>query len=1099
MTLKTYTVQPGDTLGDIAQRNATSIAELRQLNPFVRNADQIQAGWNLSLPADAQSPSAAPSSVTVAPATPAPSAGNASQAGDVLKLNPPAAPAPVCKESFSDDQGPGCDPRYADILYETGQRKFWLLRQKTLNDVLEAADLLSQKVVLGDTDTRLQGLDDSGLLDYFLEPKLSNFLLGEEKARLEEIETYDPDLEANAEEADSFRGVLNGMNPVDRADLNKYEREQLAEGERLIQLRVEKRKLEAKARSVAETQGYTIENGQLFTPEAMQARRIVQTYLAEREKLLTKDLPSFDQDEIAQLLAQKQQKALDECAPECFIRLDELLKWRREHEAQLNYSAYVQAILQAADYGLALPEYALLSNANEDIQEGVKVFKSYLGALKAQRTIETEIEKKHRDWITATGKEAPAPGGLCEAERIQWFALKDKLDELKLRAKTNVAGLRPTRHLLWQPEEFQPRPLERLVRTDFPLREFSLAKTQQRLSHLSVREMFKLLGEDVGQILKEDSRALPGKVLEAGEGEGRSLDADDQFAYWLKRQDAFPIDDQGDWFTEAGEFDPQRFKAYLDTKKLKVDSLQDPAALANWGDYLRQMIFENSARKRLRLFDHSPQARLIRCLTPPQPNIYLNATAKAPSIDSAPNFSASLDLTLDINLARGEVDIGEFEYPARAKAINKPLLLSYYDYQNNIQKLNVGSFSLYAALKAWGFAGASLMLAGKLNFSPKLPERQLSLNPSRAAERGAGGLDYDAASAKLELFAGVQAGFQLSGELSWAPPKALFDLHHAPVPGKLKDDGWCTLAGFGADLTGGVGVGLKGDFSLGLQNNQLVLRMKAAVFAGPGVDGEFNFVVGYQAITWLLHLFSSELNKNQYRPLRWVTPDAFDYLYGLNAMAAVGINIQTLFLAGYDVSMRTYQALIAGRRAGSVAFSIMRYERPEELRQWSINVIPEALGALLDSLLAEPQAFTITKTQVGSGGKVETQEESFTEVQAYLMQQQAIEQLLRWVASAAQKRNTLAAAQRQFEEAVTRMKTGKAKPANAGQVYCENLGRMNDFMDVPVMRHDERNSDRMRARYKEHIELLGAPMAGSCKPWSNSLHKGLRYDPSTPY
>ena len=115
------------------------------------------------------------------------------------------------------------------------------------------------------------------------------------------------------------------------------------------------------------------------------------------------------------------------------------------------------------------------------------------------------------------------------------------------------------------------------------------------------------------------------------------------------------------------------------------------------------------------------------------------------------------------------------------------------------------------------------------------------------------------------------------------------------------------------------------------------------------------------------------------------------------------------------------------------------------------------------------------------------------------MQQQAIEQLLRWVASAAQKRNTLTAAQRQFEEAVTRMKTGKAKPTNAGQVYCENLGRMNDFMDVPVMRHDERNSDRMRARYKEHIELLGAPMAGSCKPWSNSLHKGLRYDPSTPY
>ncbi|MBU1330666.1 MAG: hypothetical protein KJ884_11665 [Gammaproteobacteria bacterium] len=65
-------------------------------------------------------------------------------------------------------------------------------------------------------------------------------------------------------------------------------------------------------------------------------------------------------------------------------------------------------------------------------------------------------------------------------------------------------------------------------------------------------------------------------------------------------------------------------------------------------------------------------------------------------------------------------------------------------------------------------------------------------------------------------------------------------------------------------------------------------------------------IVGGVWLGLLLHLFSSELNKNQYRPLRWVTPEAFDYLYGLNAMAVVGINIQTLFLAGHDVVMRTY-------------------------------------------------------------------------------------------------------------------------------------------------------------------------------------------------
>ena len=99
---------------------------------------------------------------------------------------------------------------------------------------------------------------EAGCIDaVFLEPKLSNFLVGEDKTRLEEIETYDPDLEANAEEAELFRVAVNGMGPIDRLEQTAYEREQLAEGERLIRLRAEKRALEVKARGSAEDQGHT--------------------------------------------------------------------------------------------------------------------------------------------------------------------------------------------------------------------------------------------------------------------------------------------------------------------------------------------------------------------------------------------------------------------------------------------------------------------------------------------------------------------------------------------------------------------------------------------------------------------------------------------------------------------------------------------------------------------------------------------------------------------------------------------------------------------------------------------------------------------------
>ena len=104
----------------------------------------------------------------------------------------------------------------------------------------------------------------------------------------------------------------------------------------------------------------------------------------------------------------------------------------------------------------------------------------------------------------------------------------------------------------------------------------------------------------------------------------------------------------------------------------------------------------------------------------------------------------------------------------------------------------------------------------------------------------------------------------------------------------------------------------------------------------------------------------------------------------------------------------------------------------------------------------------------------------FSSVQTYLFQQQAIEQLLRWIVNAANTQARLYAAQRQFEEAVTRMKTGKAKPVRAMQAYCANLTRMDDFMAEKVDALQS-GTDDMRARYLEHVKLLGAHLEGVCK------------------
>lgn len=45
-----YTVQSGDTLSEIAAANNTSVAEVMAANPGIENANQIQAGQNISVP-----------------------------------------------------------------------------------------------------------------------------------------------------------------------------------------------------------------------------------------------------------------------------------------------------------------------------------------------------------------------------------------------------------------------------------------------------------------------------------------------------------------------------------------------------------------------------------------------------------------------------------------------------------------------------------------------------------------------------------------------------------------------------------------------------------------------------------------------------------------------------------------------------------------------------------------------------------------------------------------------------------------------------------------------------------------------------------------
>jgi len=989
-----------------------------------------------------------------------------------------------------------CSKRFANIFYCTEQRAFWLLPTRAAALIDEAIHLLERQIAAGKPAAeRMEGLNQCGLLDYFLEPHLSNFLEGAAKARLLELEAEhpyidDPALAMRMRARD--QPVAKGLFAKDaakrrwqaaEAERKRFEADHQAHRERLA-LKKEWAALRERAIGQARQQGYVHQRGSLFSPQAVEANARVQAYLKAREEVLADpDFAIYQADEIARLLAEDKlrfEQAMD-CRVNCQAAFKSFWQWRETQSAKLAFAQYREAIVQVAEYGLALPEYALLPSPTLDLAAGIALFKRYLHLQRRQHVLTAEIRGKYEQWVKATGELAAAPRGLARQEREQWEALRAEAEALRRQAEANVAATAPRRHLLWNPEAFEPAPVERLMRTDFPLREVSLpgsgAGPLSYFSVLNLAQMGEQLKHGLSQGAVESAKLL--RHAPASSDGGADIDtAASALHHWLAEQQAVRIGDQeGDWFDAQGWFDVERCYAYLRRQGYGVESLEDGARRAAWGEQLRQVLFEDSVRERMRLFDASPEARLVRCLAPPQANIHESLVLTAPSMSMTRGLNAMGRVSLDVDLARGEVQLLNADLPAREKA--EPLVLRYTSTDGEVRALNVGRFSLNLNARAWGFAGASLMLAGQLEVGLWNTRYGTALTPDQPATRSpgtVGGATTLASSplpggrarqatvdkgvtGQFNLFAGTQAGIQLTGALNWAPPRelAMINRGNSIQPGPA--NGWMSLGRLTLGASVGFGLGAGASFELSLHDGRLILALKASLISGPGATGNFRFEVGYEALVDILNLFRRELHRNNNRPLDWVQGSAADYLSRMNALGALGLDPAMVYLIAYDKVMSLFEALIRPGRGGIIALMIVRYGEEKGIRKWVTEAPASALGPLLYTLVSAPRAFAAGN------------EATYSRAQSWHFQQQAITRILSWVAEGEE----FSTSQYQFVESCIRMNKFGVRREDAEGSYCRNRQVLDRFMKVPVLGLSDPGADLMRARYTALTQRLGAP------------------------
>ncbi|MGR4066479.1 hypothetical protein [Billgrantia sp. C5P2] len=1039
---------------------------------------------------------------------------------------------------------------WADILYLTGTGTFWLLTEEVAKALHDAAEELAGWVKVEDPVQRLEHLNtDAGLLECFLPARPENFLDEAEREQAKEKLKRLAELmrERGDEEADPAQRVSNHtplsedpwfwVSPLIVGAPRLWNRVWNAEETRLLE---ELHGLYRQGIERAKAEEYVIEGNSYYGPWEAEIERALETYRQCRAAIIQKHV-SVDQPgallPVRQALVEYQ-AFLADCesmspkdSSRCAVIGDFVSREAERLDADLR--AYCDSILALATLGVATPEWALasapLSGSPAGLERGVEAFDHYNRVLQQASTLFEAVEAKLNQWATATARRSTLPIHLFQEEREAFNRLVAQLDVLYQLAETQVASMRPQRVLFWQADindqrhalGYRRQTIDVLVRKDFPLREFSSPRAEQALSHVSLRHLLRDVREaDHRALLRdlEQDGVLPATMWEANET---------ALSNWLARRGCERIERRTDWFEEhLGLFIPDAFFDYLDAQGYEVQSLQQESAKSAWAETLQRILFTGPSRERLRLFDASAQAQMLRLVGMPhaalnealgthldEPVTLVEREAslaffeweqeteaggsvtqevkhrreatnesnlggprrgpwQATEGDNGTSFEAGAKYQLELkgtySLARGEISLGTLQLPSESDALPFEAVLTQR--QNEIR--NLGRYSLQVSAVAKGFAGASLALTAEAGLG--FDHDGLKLTGLEWAQREAEG-------ATLKAFAGATVGVNTRCSMRWEPPADITQ----QLP-QLADRDWLTLSSqqaelnawrtlghavLGLEAAGGIGgeLGLR----LGIHQGKFVAYFKGKVVAGKGVGGQIAMELDLKQLNLWLMMLSQALRDNDYGFVDWVDRDAFEGMSRLAYLAATTLlDVSLLAARGLDGIQRLYDLMTQSERAGMVAHAIVNDPRDDEMRAWIQHLSPEALGPLLNTLAFPPgwRGYTIDGVRLDRG-------------QGTDLQQIAIAKCLDWleVGYTTSGHYDLAKAQQLFERAVARMSLDGTydETRSWGVAYCQNRYRLDQFMARSLT--DSGAARLAREQYLLVANRLGSEVDNSCQ------------------
>ena len=1006
-----HKIKEGETLSLIAQRDDTTVEALQQLNSQqIKDVNLIYAGNTLNIPSN----SALESNEEV-------------KIRKVISL-PPADEQPIgAEQNLFPSNIITCEKdttskKYKDIAYFVEGNAFYLL-DKCAFDYLENAEKIQQdRVKNKDKKDVMKSLSQARLLDGLLSAEITSFISDEDKPIYQDIEKW---LDNKATH------VSKSKSAYEAAAWVKYKE-------------TKRDDILKKAQKQAVSDGYVVDDGKLYSYREPKIKKAIKSYLKARERFLD-NAELTPENQIEDLKTRLQ--ALNKINIGGHYHVGNALAYNKLYlskevdNTNKQYEALVLSIEDLSKLGIATPELALAGT--EGMQEGHKRYAHYFNYLKQAKKLEVELHKKLKLLLKATNSFALPPNQILLSEFNALKTLEKEALNIHLSAIKNVLDMSSSLFLLWNAEDYRPKPFKNIVKGDFPLREYILGSEKEGKGEFSQLRYISL--NDISQPIERANNSISPQE-NSGHSIKRMLS---DFVVEL------PIEDT--WFDEDGLFNVAAFNETLKEKNIEVESLNTSSV--KWGEAISNILFSKELTKRLSPFDDTKQAQYFRMAMLSSEVSVSNSS----SIAIVNNISGSgntktievlpLEAKAELVLAKGEVNIIQmmtgkpfikFPEVISTKDIEEKIPVSYFDKgQKKTIQFRCGAFQAQMYCKAWGFAGASMVLGGKI-------------------ELGAGGFTVpdlyeinngELSSRLIKLEMGLKAGVELGGIFLWYPPSGYPDFlidkekpAHQLIKGAFK---------FEKSVTAELPIRFR------FVDKKLLIGFN---LGPPAAKLSFEGEITPSMVGAWVWQFQRLLRQANYRRIDIVADDeTFKELSNLSkAMLYSQLNIG-LFLAKQKDVLDQIMTIFDESSAGLVAYTLINGDE-KILAEWTRLLIPEALGPLLYTLVSAPESFKLKN--------VDTQMDlTILKEEALLMQQLALCKVINWLGNNEVMAREQQAAIRQMQEALERMNRDSSAPDLIEEKklrYINNRDELLDFMnrDVVVDERKEYNYDNSNTLYK---------------------------------